>query len=252
MNFTATLLSFLCLTLVAACTRPSLPTVQHGQTIQPEDRSNLQSTVSFNQGNLPCEPKGLIGLPEGKCIGTPNAHPFLKNETCTCLNEDYIPVPTNSGHTCVHLYSVLETLQSINKEVTRVGTIDTNDISMTSAYAESEAFKNTRDVLEDGSYASTQSGLEEQRRILGLLFEYGATPKETADLITVSVLAKDIRKLDLLLRENKDLKRINRTLRYIQYTLEKIARVETSSHCVKLEKPFPRNKVLALYPPIKP
>jgi hypothetical protein len=93
MKHLVTILSLLILTL--ACSKQIVPK-------QPD------SSV------LTCEPLGLIDLPKGTCVGTQAAQAAMTSQGCTCQNQEYVAIPSDDGHACVHLHSVLSLLESVH------------------------------------------------------------------------------------------------------------------------------------------
>jgi hypothetical protein len=67
--------------------------------------------------SLPCEPVGLVDLPPGACVGTAAAKAKMTPDGCVCQNREYVPVPTRTGHACVHLHSVLGSLQNVHETI---------------------------------------------------------------------------------------------------------------------------------------
>ena len=219
MNVVATLSFLLCSTLVAACSRrpqsaaPLGANTHQSSTGAPRGASQLQSSnFQLSSGTLTCEPEGLIDLPSGLCVGTAAAQPIMTPEGCACGNEAYLAVPTDSGHACVHLVSVLETLQGIQHQVSKLGITD----------ADSE-----RPIFLD-------------------------MPKEEALLQTFAVLGKDVRKADELIRQNASQKLIDRRIKYIIYTIEGHATIKPQTNCASTPRQMTRGQLFAAIPPIKP
>lgn len=100
MKHAATILSLLILTL--ACSKQTAPK-------QPD------SSVM-----LTCEPLGLMDLPKGTCVGTRASQAAMTEDGCTCRNQEYIAIPSDDGHACVHLHSVLTLLESIHTFLERL------------------------------------------------------------------------------------------------------------------------------------
>lgn len=212
MKSVAACLFLLCSILAAACSRPLPIATSTTVGLSPASLHPFQgASIDLLQHALSCEPEGLVGLPEGKCLGTLSAAPQMTEQGCVCENEAYIAVPTNSGHTCVHLYSILETLTGIQREVSKQGITD----------ADSESLL-TLDASEDQRLAT----------------EY-------------SVLSKDVRKADALIRANAPAHKIERRLKYIIYAIERSASVKQRQGCVPSPKRISRKQLFALYPPIE-
>lgn len=66
-----------------------------------------------------CEPLGLMRLPQGVCVGTEAARPVMTSQGCTCENDEYVAIPTELGHTCEHLHSVLSLLETVRLTIER-------------------------------------------------------------------------------------------------------------------------------------
>lgn len=220
MNVVATLLFLLCSTLVAACSRlpqsaaPLGANTQQSSTGAPQGASQLQSSnIRLSSGTLTCEPEGLIDLPLGLCVGTAAAQPIITPEGCACGNEAYLAVPTDSGHTCVHLGTILGTLQGIQNQVTKLGITDSDS---------------ERPIFLDMS-------------------------KEETILQTFAVLGKDVRKADELIRQNASQKLIDRRIKYIIYTIEDHATIiKSQTNCASTPRQMTRGQLFAAIPPIKP
>lgn len=209
MKFAATVLFFITIISVAACSRLPQPAVSHGN-VQTQESSNLHTpAISLNLGTLTCEPEGLINLPEGQCVGKAVAIPTMVDGTCTCRNEAYVAIPNTQGFTCVHLISVLETIRVLREKILELG------------ISESDS---------DGPLNLDADGEEAVR-------------------LALSVLLKDLTKIDHGIRMNALPKRFSQTVRYAQYTLERVTKNQTKA-CASTPGPISRQELFAHYPPI--
>lgn len=252
MNIAATF-SIFCFILVAACSRLPQPTVQHGQTIQPQDHSDPQHRyTTINLGTLSCEPKGLTQLPEGVCIGTPNAYPTMEDKKCVCKNEDYVPIPTKAGHTCIHLFSILETLRVVHQKIRDQGVTDA-DSEMPLIDIADETLRAIQSQIEEGEYDDDDVTNSEEA-IDDPTARNEAIHREQQRRIAtdLSVLAKDLRKADRLLRERTEPAKLNRTFKYIQIVMEQYLRIDGAPDCLQIKGLASRRKLFAYYPPMRP
>jgi hypothetical protein len=96
MTYAMTIPSFFILALASACANPKHPN---------------------KDASLPCEPVGLVDLPYGACVGTVAAKAEMTPDGCVCRNREYVAVPTPTGRACVHLHSVLGSLQNVHETI---------------------------------------------------------------------------------------------------------------------------------------
>jgi hypothetical protein len=215
MKFAATLLFFLCSTLVAACSRPQQLAVSNGQqapsqsrisyfSADPDDMSSHDFAFS-KKVVLTCEPVGIIRIPKGTCLGTLTSGATMTPRGCLCQNEAYIAVPTAEGHTCVHLIAVLETVRSIVKNI--------------------EAQKITEnDIPFSGHLSTAQIALQ---------------------------LVKSARSIDAQIRNNAPQARLDQQFNYITLAISVAGTVhDGNSECVTPPKAMRRRDIFAEYKPL--
>lgn len=144
---------------------------------------------------LPCEPTGLINLPEGKCVGTKDSRATMADETCVCQQNTYVPVPNGAGYVCMHLDHVLFQLEQ--------------------AYNALEALK-----------LPTMQEAEDRY--------YPARPDKMVDVARHRMLQEEIERLhaQLLRQPSAD---TDESFRRIQQDLSLLASQQRTSKCVRID-----------------
>lgn len=69
---------------------------------------------------IACEPAWLGPEPVGVCTGAISADPRLIHGACTCANEEYLPIRTKTGRTCIHIEGVLTTLEQLHASLSEL------------------------------------------------------------------------------------------------------------------------------------